>query len=128
MSRPPSELRSSIASRIAASAPFGVWTPVDFLDLGDRDAVDKALQRLARAGEIRRIERGLYDKPRRNHLTGTLTPPDYRRVIETLGRRHNARMLIDGLTAANDFGLTDAGLRGSSSILMHVGTPSGLAI
>lgn len=108
MSRPPSELRTNIASRIAASAPFGVWTPVDFLDLGDRDAVDKVLQRLVRSGELRRIERGLYDKPRMNRLTGTPTPPDYRRVIETLARRDNTRMLVDGMTAANDLGLTDA--------------------
>ena len=38
-----------------------VWTPVDFLDLSSRDAVDKTLQRLAQAGQLRRIDRGLYD-------------------------------------------------------------------
>ena len=108
MARPPSELKTSVAKRMAASAPFGVWTPVDFLDLGDRDAVDKALQRLARAGEIRRIDRGLYDKPRTSSLTGAPTPSDYRQVIEALARRDQTRMLVDGLTAANDLGLTDA--------------------
>lgn len=103
-----SDLKASTAERIAARAPFGVWTPVDFLDLGSRDAVDKVLQRLARAGEIRRIDRGLYDKPKTSGLTGTPTPPDYREVIEALSRRDQTRMLIDGMTAANDLGLIHA--------------------
>ncbi|MEJ7812982.1 MAG: DUF6088 family protein [Gemmatimonadaceae bacterium] len=108
MPPPPSRLKTSIAERIAASAPFGVWTPIDFLDLGDRATVDKALQRLAQAGEIRRIERGLYDQPRTSNLTGAPTVPDYRRVVEALTRRDQTRMLVDGMTAANDLGLTDA--------------------
>lgn len=105
---PPSELKIQIAERIGGAAPFGVWTPADFLDLGDRDAVDKALQRLARAGEIRRIDRGLYDKPRQSGLTGAVTPPDYRQIIDAIARRDQARMLVDGMTAANDLGLTNA--------------------
>jgi hypothetical protein len=40
---PDNTLRHAISSRIAGKAPFGVWTPTDFLDLGARDAVDKAL-------------------------------------------------------------------------------------
>jgi hypothetical protein len=102
------DLKSSIAGRIAAKAPAGVWTPVDFLDLGSRDAVDKVLQRMARAGDLRRIDRGLYDKPRISGLTKRPTAPDYRQVIEALARRDQVRMLIDGITAANDLGLTNA--------------------
>lgn len=108
MAPPLSELTTRIVKRIAAKAPFGVWTPSDFLDVGERDAVDKTLQRLARAAEIRRIERGLYDMPRKNRLTGQPTAPDYRQVLEALARRDQTRMLVDGLTAANDLGLTDA--------------------
>jgi len=88
--------------------PFGVWTPVDFLDAGTRDSVDKTLQRLAQDGQICRIDRGLYHKPSINKLTGKRTGPDYREVINALARRDQTRMLIDGMTAANDLGLTDA--------------------
>lgn len=102
------DLKSEIQKRIATQAPFGVWTPTDFLDLGSRDAIDQALSRMTSAGEIRRITRGLYDQPRSNTLTGKLTNPDPRRVIDALARRDQARMLVDGLTAANDLGLTDA--------------------
>ena len=102
------DLKTEIKKRMSTRAPFGVWTPTDFLDLGSRDAIDQALSRMASAGDIRRITRGLYDLPRSNRLTGKRTNPDPRRVIDALARRDQARMLVDGLTAANDLGLTDA--------------------
>ncbi len=101
-------LKTTIKRRISKRAPFGVWTPIDFLDVGKRDVVDKTLQRLTKCGEIRRINSGLYDKPSVNRLTGKLTTPDYREIIAALARRDQTRMLIDGMTAANDLGLTDA--------------------
>ena len=101
-------LKDAISRRTGARMPFGVWTPTDFLDLGSREAVDKTLQRLARTGELRRIDRGLYDKPALNSLTKKPTSPDYRELISVISRRDQSRMLVDGMTAANDLGLTDA--------------------
>jgi len=103
-----SDVMNAVRSRILAAAPTAVWTPVDFLDLGPRDTVDKALQRLARSGAIRRIDRGLYDRAGISALTKQPRSPDYRQVLDALARRDQARMLIDGLTAANDLGLTTA--------------------
>ncbi len=68
----------------------------------------KVLQRLAKAEILRRINRGLYDQPGFNKLTQKLNPPDPRSVIDAVGRRDQTRMLVDGMTAANDLGLTDA--------------------
>ena len=85
-----------------------VWTPVDFTDIGSRAAVDKALQRMVASGQLRRIQRGLYDKPSQNALTGKHTVPDYRAVIDAIARRDQVRWLIDGMTAANMLGLTNA--------------------
>jgi hypothetical protein len=90
------------------TAPRQVWTPVDFVDIGSRAAVDKALQRLVMSGQLRRIQRGLYDKPSQNVLTGKTTVPDYRAVIDSIARRDQVRWLIDGMTAANMIGLTNA--------------------
>lgn len=104
---PSLDARSTVLGRIAAN-PAKVWTPVDFLDLGPRAAVDKALQRLATAGMIRRIDRGLYDVPRLNKLTGHPTSPDTRAVIDAVARRDQARFIVDGITAANDLRLTTA--------------------
>ena len=41
-------------------------------------------------------------------LTGKPTNPDPRAVIDALARRDSARMIVDGITAANDIGLSDA--------------------
>ena len=101
------DLRSRLLARVAAS-PDEVWTPGDFADLGGRAAVDKTLQRLATAGDLRRIDRGLYDRPRKNDLTGCRTVPDYRAVIRAVTRRDQARAVIDGMTAANELGFTTA--------------------
>lgn len=103
---------SDLGSRIAATIDTGptgrVWVPADFASLGSRDAIDKVLQRLVAAGSVRRIDRGLYDRPAINSLTKRPTVPDYREVLDALSRRDQLRMLVDGMTAANDLGLTDA--------------------
>ena len=101
-------LKSRIYGRICASAPGAVWTAGDFANFGFRDAVDKTLQRLVATGDLRRIDRGLYDRPRTNRLTGKAAPADYRAVIDAIARRDQVRMLVDGMTAANDLGLSDA--------------------
>ena len=100
-------LRFRLLARIAAK-PDEVWVPGDFADLGNRAAVDKTLQRLVAAGDLRRINRGLYDHLRTNGLTGRPTVPDYRAVIRAVTRRDQARAVIDGMTAANELGLTTA--------------------
>ena len=102
------DLRGAILGRISDANDGAVWTPADFLDLAGRDAVDKTLQRLAKAGALRRVERGLYDNPCHNTLTQRDAAPDPRQVIEAVARRDQIRVLVDGMTAANDLGLTNA--------------------
>ena len=65
---------------------------------------------------MQKVARGLYDKPDFNRLTGKPTNPDPRAVIDALARRDSARMIIDGITAANDIGLSDAV---SAHIIVH---------
>ena len=105
---PNADLKRSILRRMKRDKSVRVWTPNDFLALGSRSAIDKALQRLALAGDIRRIDRGLYDVPRLNSLTGKPNNPDYTAVIDAVARRERARLLPDGITAANQLGLTNA--------------------
>ena len=103
-----SDLKTRVYGRICASPPRRIWGIGDFEDFGAPDAITKVLQRLAQAGNIRRIDRGLYDRPRLNKLTGKTTAADYRAVIDAIARRDQTRMLVDGMTAANDLGLSDA--------------------
>ena len=66
-----------------------MWTPVDFLDLGSRTAVEKTLQRLVSAKHLRRIDRGFYDVPHVNVLTKKLNAPDYRQVLDAVELTHS---------------------------------------
>ena len=101
-------MKTAILARIDAGAQSKVWTPRDFLDLGMRDSVDKAMQRLTRTGDIRRVSRGLYYKPTFNDLIQKDNPPDPEQIIKAIARRDQIRILIDGMTAANNLGLTNA--------------------
>lgn len=103
-----SSLKKLVIQRISCGSADKVWTPVDFLDLGTRASVDKTLQRLVIKHELHRIDRGLYYKPEFNALTGQPSAPDYRKVIDTVVRRDQIRALIDGMSCANDLGLTNA--------------------
>ena len=88
----------------------GKWvcTPKDFLDLGSREAVDQALSRLVKAGQLRRVGRGLYDMPRISHVLKRSAPVNLDAAIAALARRDGVRIMPDGLVAANQLGLTNA--------------------
>ena len=85
-----------------------VCTPKDFLDLGSREAVDQALSRLVKAGRLRRVGHGLYDRPRISNVLNRPAPVDLDAAITALARRDGVRIMPDGLVAANQLGLTNA--------------------
>src|SRR5665213_3987320 len=60
-----------------SDTPGTVFGPRIFGDPGNRAAVDQSLSRLAKAGTIRRISRGVYDFPKTHPTFGALSPdPD----------------------------------------------------
>ncbi len=83
----PSGLKSQILDHVDRGPVGAVWTPSDFFDTAGRDAVDKTLQRLAKSGNLRRIDRGLYDKPQINSLTQQDSPADPKAVTGPLNSR-----------------------------------------
>lgn len=108
MARPKSlqSLDAKLLRRIRGSAAGALFSPRDFLDLGGRAAVDKALSRLAQVGSIRRIGRGLYDVPREHPLLGRLAP-DPEAVAQKLAGREGERLQPTGAAAANMLGLSE---------------------
>ena len=88
----------------------GGWVcgPSDFLDLGSRGAVDQALSRLVKAGKLRRVGHGLYDRPRMSSVLKRPAPVDWDAAIAALARRDGVRIIPDGMVAANQLGLTNA--------------------
>ena len=85
-----------------------IATPKDFLDLGSRAAVDQALSRLAKSGDLRRVGRGLYDLPRMSGVLHRPAPVDMDSAVAALARRDSVRIMPDGIAAANQLGLTNA--------------------
>ena len=102
-------MADKIMQRVSAH-DSGKWvcTPRDFLDLGSREAVDQALYRLVKAGQLRRVGHGLYDMPRISEVLKRPAPVDLDAVIAALARRDGVRIMLDGLVAANQLGLTNA--------------------
>ena len=88
----------------------GKWVcmPKDFLDLGSRAAVDQALSRLVKSRQLRRVGRGLYDRPRFSQVLQRPAPVDLDAAAAALARRYGIRIMPNGLQAANDLGLTTA--------------------
>ena len=102
-------MADNIMKRVSAHGR-GRWvcTPKDFLDFGSREAVDQALSRLVKAGQLRRVGRGLYDMPRMSDVLKRPAPVNLDAAIAALARRDGVRIMPDGLVAANQLGLTNA--------------------
>ena len=97
---------AKLRSRIYGSGRGSAFTPNDFLDLGSRDAVDKALSRMATQGTIRRLARGLYEYPREHPELGMLSP-DIERVAKALAGKDRIRLQPAGAYATNLLGLSE---------------------
>ena len=97
---------NKVVSRIYGKKRGWVFTPINFLDLGSRMAVDQALGRLTKSGTIRRLSRGLYDYPVKHPDFGDL-PPNYDRIAQALVGRDNLKIQPSGAYAANLLGLTE---------------------
>lgn len=99
-------LDSRILDRIRRRAGGLVYSPADFLDLGSRHAVDKALSRMVAAGRIRRVGRGLYDLPQKHPALGVLSPASDS-IARALASKSATRLQPTGAYAANLLGLSD---------------------
>lgn len=95
----------AVLAAVRARGPGYVFTPDDLFDLGTRAAIDQALSRLARAGKIRRLARGVYDYPKVSPRLGPLTASP-ETIAEALARKGGTRLQISGARAANALGLS----------------------
>ena len=97
---------AKLKSRIYGNGRGSAFTPNDFLDIGNRDAVDKALSRLAFKGTLRRLARGLYEYPREHAELGLLSP-DIEKVAKALAGKDRIRLQPAGAYATNLLGLSE---------------------
>ncbi len=97
---------AAILDRIRTGPQDRVWTPLDFLDLGSRAAVDNTLSRNCKSGLISRAGRGLYHVPRSHPALGSLGP-SYGAIQDLVHRKAGGDVFPTGAHAANVLGLSD---------------------
>ena len=95
-----------IVARIYGGGTGKVFTPKDFLDLAESGTIRQALGRLARAGKIRRLMRGVYDYPAFSRALQALASPDPHAIARAIARGHGWTILASGESALNLLGLS----------------------
>lgn len=104
MSRPDS--MKQIEQRIAAAPAGTAFITSDFLDLAEIPAINKALSRLTESKTIRRVIRGVYDRPQFSELLQEFAAPDMAQTAKAIARNFGWSIVPCGDTALNLLGLS----------------------
>ena len=95
-----------IRDRINQSEIGTVYVAVDFVDISDKTSVNAYLARLVDEGLIRRVLRGVYDKPEYNDFLEEYVAPSPDKVANALARNFGWTIVPCGDTALNLLGLS----------------------
>ena len=95
-----------IKTRIMNSPDGSVFSTVDFADVIENSRVGVILSRLEENGVIRRVMRGIYDKPVYNDFLKEYIAPSPSLVAEALARNFGWTIVPCGDTALNILGLS----------------------
>ena len=95
-----------IRDRINRSDIGTVYVAVDFVDISDKTRVNAYLARLVDEGLIRRVLRGVYDKPEYNVFLEEYVAPSPDKVANAIARNFGWTIVPCGDTALNLLGLS----------------------
>ena len=104
MNRP--DYLKQIENRIRSMPEGSVFITSDFLDLADTPTINKALSRLSAEGTIRRVVRGVYDRPSFSVLLQENSAPDTNLAAKAIARNFGWTIVPCGDTALNLLGLS----------------------
>lgn len=94
----------TILRRIRAKRRGWVFTPKNFIDIANRNAIDVTLHRLVKQGIIRRLDKGIYDFPYIHPKLGVLAPnPDH--IARALASKTGDTIQPSAARAANQLGI-----------------------
>ena len=94
-----------IISKIKKAGRGSLYFTNDFIAYGNSKAVSKALERLVDKGELKRVSRGVYTRPKTSKLIGEVIPSK-EEVAKAIARRDKARIIPTGSYALNRLGLS----------------------
>ena len=97
----------SIRDRVLTSADGSVFTSSDFADIADTGTIRQSLNRLVQEKILRRILRGVFEKPKYSKLLGEYVAVSPDAVAQALARSYHWTIAPCGDTALNLLGLSD---------------------
>lgn len=95
-----------IEKRIDTTEPGTVFVPSDFFDIAEAVKVNMCLNRLTENGELNRVMRGVFAKPRYSNLLNTNVPPRSEDIAKAIARNYGWTVVPCGDTALNMLGLS----------------------
>ena len=96
-----------LMSKRINESPYGsTFIVSDFTDEMSYETAKKSISRLEKKGMIRRVLRGVYDKPQYSALLGEPAAPDPTMVAQALARNYNWNIAPSGESALNLLGLS----------------------
>ena len=95
-----------IQERIGAAAEGTVFVNSDFADIADTETIRRNLNRLTQAGTLRRILKGVYEKPEYSEILKEYVAADPEAVAKALARNYHWTIAPCGNTALNLLGLS----------------------
>ena len=95
-----------IQNRIGAAPDGTIFIVSDFADVADSETIRRNLNRLVQAGTLRRILKGVFEKPKYSKLLGEYVAADPDAVAKALARCYHWTIAPCGDTALNMLGLS----------------------
>ena len=97
---------SQMKNRIDKESYGRCFVVSDFTDIMDYETAKKNIARLEKSGILRRVIRGVYDKPKFSNLLNEYVSPDIDEIARALARNYNWSIAPSGNTALNLLGLS----------------------
>jgi hypothetical protein len=95
-----------VKQRLQNANPGTVFIPSDFFEIAEAVTINKCLERLTKTGQLTRIIRGVYAKPRFSELLNKEVPPRMDDIAKAIARNYGWTIVPCGDTALNMLGLS----------------------
>ena len=95
-----------IRERILSAEDGTIFATSDFADIADSATVRQSLNRLVDSGILRRVFRGIFEKPKYSNLLNEYVATDPNAVANALARNYHWTIAPCGNTALNFLGLS----------------------
>ena len=96
---------NKVITKIRKARRGTLYFPDSFINIGNKKAVSKSLQRLVESGEIIKIAAGIYVRPEKDPVLG-IVKPGIDKIAEAIARRDKSLIVPTGEYAKYKLGLS----------------------